>query len=90
MLKTLGTMVAVALIAIGASGCDGGDDLATKFCNKAQSCNDLVGSLQECKETLNKALDSETSAQRADDEKLLNQCIAMQACANFETCVGSL
>jgi hypothetical protein len=39
---------------------------------------------------MNQALNSETPSQRADDETLINQCLAYQTCANFETCIANL
>jgi hypothetical protein len=90
MLKTLGTMVAVGLIAIGVSGCGSGsgDDIAARYCNKLQSCNYLSGSVQECQDNSNKYLESLTSAERADYENEANQCLAKQACADFAACMG--
>ncbi len=91
MLKTLGTMAAVGLVAIGVSGCgSGGDDVVTNVCDKAQSCNALTGSLQECKDNLNKVLSNETSAARADTETSAKQCLAFQSCDNFVTCIKAL
>jgi hypothetical protein len=91
MRRTLWTVLAAGLLAVGAASCGGGGDTAGDLCNKMNTCNDLAGmSVAECKDALNQTLKSLTSSQKADAEKMINQCVGLADCTNFSACISSL
>lgn len=61
-----------------------------EFCNRADHCNALKGSVEECVESLDKQLDNLTSTER--DELLLSvqMCLDHPSCNAFTDCIGDL
>ena len=61
-----------------------------EFCTRADSCNVLEGSVEECIEDLDAALDRLSPSSR--DELLydVQQCLDRPSCDGFRTCISSL
>jgi hypothetical protein len=91
MLKTVWTVMATGMLAVGIAGCGGDSSISEDFCKKLDSCNALSAqSVSQCTEEANKLLDSMTSSQRSDFEKAANICLGMANCTNFLACSNNL
>ena len=91
MLKTVWTVMATGMLAVGIAGCGGGSSLSEDYCKKLDSCNALSGtSVSQCVEQGNKILEAMTSSQRADYEKAAKVCLGMADCTNFLACGNNL
>jgi hypothetical protein len=91
MLKTVWTVMATGMLAVGIAGCGGGSSLSEDYCKKLDSCNALSGtSVSQCTEDVNKSLDTMTSSQRSDFEKAAKVCLDMANCTNFLVCDSNL
>jgi hypothetical protein len=79
--------ITFAMILLIASSCTStGDD----FCKRADSCNFLKTSVDECAKTIDSALDDLPDAYREDAESRLQDCIERPSCSDFASCVYSL
>jgi glucosylceramidase len=92
MPKTLWTVLAVGLLAVGAAGCSrgggGGRDIAGEVCQKAETCNVLSGiNAAQCRDVIAGSLQSLPSAERADAEQALDACLTTADCANLNACI---
>jgi hypothetical protein len=91
MLKTVWTVMATGMLAVGIAGCGGDSSVSEDYCKKLDSCNALSGtSVSQCTEQVNKLLDSMTSSQRSDFEKAAKVCQDMANCSNFLACNNNL
>ncbi len=92
MRKIFSATMAVGLLAVGAAGCrQSGNDIAGSVCQRAGGCDSLSGiTAAQCKNVVNNALQSMTSAGRSDAENGLNGCLAMTDCASFSACINTV
>jgi glucosylceramidase len=93
MPKTLWTAMAIGLLAVGVASCGsgGGRDIAGDVCKKASTCNSLSGTtVAQCKDMVNKSLQSMTSAARSDAEKAYDACLGIANCADVGPCINSV
>ena len=95
MKRTLWTMATTGLLAICMTSCGGGKDYATSVCNKLQSCQSLslvngATTVADCEKTANQQLSALSSSDRTTTEKALDQCLAIQACDGFTSCLSTL
>jgi hypothetical protein len=61
--------------------------VSERTCERLDSCNDLIGSVEECIEKVDRELDGLTKSERADTELALNGCLALQQCDAFIACI---
>jgi hypothetical protein len=76
-----------ALCALLAAACG---STAEDICERADSCNALNGSVQECVETIENALDQLTSTQAEQAEFEMNKCLENPACGSFISCFNNI
>lgn len=79
----------IALIVFMASGC-ASSSLAEEYCTRLDSCNILRGSVEECVQDSQKALDSLSPHQRDEVEYEFKQCLDRPSCDGFRACVSAL
>jgi hypothetical protein len=60
------------------------------FCNRADSCNFLATSVDECVNTLDAVLNPLPDADREQVERQLQGCIDLPTCSEFSSCVFAL
>ena len=91
MLKTLWTVTAAGLLALCTTGCGGGSDYPSKICDKMKGCDSTMtaADVTECKQEVNQGLSQVPSAQKDAVNKVLDQCLAMTNCIQFETCIST-
>lgn len=77
----------IVTIIFAAIGCS---STAEKFCERADSCNILLTSLDECVDTIGEALDDVPDEFRGEVELELEECIDRPSCSGFSTCISSL
>jgi hypothetical protein len=61
-----------------------------EFCRRADTCNILNGSVEECVEELDTALGDLPSSQRDELMYEVQQCLDRPSCNGFSSCVGEL
>lgn len=61
-----------------------------EFCERADSCNILGGSVEECVEELDNALDDLTSSQREEVMFEVQKCLDRPSCDGFASCTRNL
>lgn len=86
-MKMFQTRIALALACcLGLVGCSG--SIEHQVCERADECNALTAgtSVEECTEARMKCTDSLTSTERADWEKVTEDCLELQSCSNFVGC----
>jgi hypothetical protein len=64
--------------------------LITEFCNRADSCNILNGSVEECIELFDAALNPLPKSQRAEVELAIKECLAHPSCSGLQECIIQL
>ena len=79
--------IVLAIILLTAcSSASTGDD----FCNRANSCNFLVTSVEECVNSVDTALNGLSDSDREDVESQLQRCIDRPSCSQFASCILGL
>jgi hypothetical protein len=61
-----------------------------EFCKRADTCNALVTSVDECVDDLDSYLDQLTPSQRDELLYSVQQCLDRPSCNGFKSCVESL
>jgi hypothetical protein len=81
-----------AIVMAGAScGGDGGGGTVVDYCERADSCNILVGvSTDQCIDRFETALENQPDSVRADVEGLMEGCLQFQTCELFAACDADL
>ena len=72
------------------SGSGSGSGMPTvseAFCNRLDSCNILVGSVNDCVQKYDRDLGALTPNERADVEMVLKTCLALRSCDTFVACL---
>jgi hypothetical protein len=70
-------------------GCDKGDkkSVEERLCQQLQTCNDLEGlTVQDCADYTVQCTEDFTTAQKADWDRLANECLDFADCGNFGDC----
>jgi hypothetical protein len=84
-MKTISITFALALAACGVDPLDDSSS-AEDLCVRADECNALNGSVQECIENFNRCTGQLTSSQRADWERQVDDCLGYESCALAVDC----
>lgn len=71
------------------SACDS-PSKTEEFCTRADSCNALVDSVEECIEDLDAALGQLAPSQRDELLYEVQRCLDRPSCDGFRTCINSL
>jgi len=82
-------MMVVVVVAMVAGGCTS-SSLTEEFCNRADACNALVNSVDECIEDIDSALDKLPSSQRDELKHEVKMCLDHPSCSGFRTCIADL
>lgn len=61
-----------------------------EFCQRADSCNLLRGSVEECVEELDEVLDDLPPSQQEEVLYEVQRCLDRPSCGGFEDCVEDL
>lgn len=82
-------LVGLVLAAGTTLGCGGDDGPVGSVCARMDKCNMFASgvSVDDCTETLEKGLDDMTSAERADAQRSLSDCLKFESCSAFGECV---
>lgn len=72
------------------AGCPSSASKTEEFCERADSCNILDGSVEECVDTLDSALDDLSDHQREEVMYDVQQCLDRPSCSGFRSCVEDL
>jgi hypothetical protein len=83
------TIALIIVIIATTTGCPS-SSLTEEYCNRADSCNILKNSVEECIQDSDAALDKLPKNQRDEVEYEVKQCLDHPSCASFAACVESL
>ena len=75
--------------ALTAVGCDSSSK-TEEFCRRADSCNRLAGSVEECVEELDVLLDDLPPNKRDELMYDVQQCLDRPSCDGFASCIEDL
>ena len=78
-------VIIIALLA----GCDSASK-TEEFCNRAETCNLLRNSVEECVEDLDAALDDLPESDREELLYEVQECLDRPSCSGFRSCVEAL
>lgn len=78
-----------AIILMVVVGCDEASK-TEEFCNRADSCNILDNSVEECVEDLDALLDDLPASDREEVLFAVQQCLDRPSCSGFRSCVEDL
>jgi hypothetical protein len=78
----------LVVISIG-SGCGQGTPIE-QFCRRAQDCNLLSTSVDECIDSLDQSRAQLTSADQGELDLSLQDCLDHPSCDGFHTCIQNL
>jgi hypothetical protein len=82
-------LILVSALFVLLAGC-GGDSLPERACDRADECNLLDGQTHaECVAEGEAILDSLSGAQRDAFVELIEGCLDLETCADFEACLGN-
>lgn len=81
-------LIMIALLTL--TGCFDSSSKTEEFCKRADSCNILSRSVEECVDELDTALDDLTDAQREELMFDVQQCLDRPSCGGFRSCVEDL
>ena len=70
-------------------GCDSASK-TEEFCERADSCNILNNSVEECVEELDTALDQLSPSRREEVLYEVQRCLERPSCGGFRSCVEDL
>jgi hypothetical protein len=79
-MKNISIVIVLALAGCGGEGFGGGGSPAEDLCVRADECNALDGSVQECIEYFESCTGDMTPSQRADWEHGVEQCLGYNSC----------
>jgi hypothetical protein len=82
--------IIVILLAGALAGCPSSASKTEEFCERADSCNILKGSVEECVDELDTVLDDLSDAQRDELMYDVQQCLDRPSCGGFSSCVEDL
>ena len=83
---SIGTIVLALGLAAGCGG--GGSSSVAAACERGDECDVLNGqSVGDCKSEGNDIYKSLTSEQKDAFEAAIDACLALETCAEFETCI---
>jgi hypothetical protein len=76
------------LLVLGATGCPAisGSTTAEDLCVRADDCNLLETSVQECIEYMDRCTDDLTPSQRSDWERQIEDCLGYDSCQLMANC----
>ncbi len=77
------------IVMIALVGCDSASK-TEEFCNRADSCNLLQGSVEECVDDLDTLLDDLSKSQREELLYQVQMCLDRPSCNGFATCTRDL
>lgn len=79
--------LALACCGLTVGGCA---SVEQRFCERADDCNYLEGGLSadECTDRYIRCTEDLTDPERADWDKVMNECLEFRACDNFARCVN--
>ena len=77
------------VVMIVLAGCDSASK-TEEFCNRADSCNVLSGSVEECVEELDVLLDDLPASDREEVLYAVQKCLDRPSCSGFASCVKDL
>jgi hypothetical protein len=77
------------VVIIALAGCDSASK-TEEFCSRADSCNVLSGSVEECIEDLDVLLDDLPSSDREEVLYEVQKCLDRPSCSGFASCVQDL
>lgn len=72
-----------------AGGCTS-SSLTEEYCERADHCNALVNSVDECIDTIDTALDRLSSSQRDELKHEVRECLDHPSCTGFRDCIADL
>ena len=82
--------IAIAIVAIATLSACSASAMTEEFCHRADSCNLLSTSVNECIEDLDTALEELPPSQRDEIEHVVQQCLDRPSCSGFASCISSL
>jgi hypothetical protein len=84
--------VSLALAACGGGGGGGkGGSLAERVCSRSDACDLLEdGGVGDCREAVDAALASATSAMRDEEARRAESCLSRSSCDAYEPCIGDV
>lgn len=74
----------------GAGSGSDGEGVTTELCNRADSCNTLAGSIEECIQLFDAILTPLPTNLRAEYELAIKDCLAHPSCDGFEDCLNTI
>ncbi|MEO6772719.1 MAG: hypothetical protein ABI467_06815 [Kofleriaceae bacterium] len=81
-------IISITSIVTGTSGCTA--DPIADACKRADDCNALNGSVEECTENYTSALDTYPASQQDEFRHDLEDCLDHPSCSAFVACVNAL
>ncbi|HSN25370.1 MAG TPA: hypothetical protein VLT45_03770 [Kofleriaceae bacterium] len=81
--------LALSVLVFLASACVSSSE-TEEFCDRAQTCNLLKGSVQECVNDLSSQLDQLPPSQRDELLYSVKQCLDRPSCSGFSSCINDL
>lgn len=81
--------ISIAFMILVAMGC-ASSSLSEEYCNRAESCNQLGTSVEECVQDADRALDTLPQNQRDEVEFEFKRCLERPSCDGFIACVDAL
>ncbi len=81
--------LAIATVVFLAAACTSPSE-TEEFCDRAQTCNTLNGSVQECVDDLSTQLDQLPPSQRDELLYSVKQCLDRPSCDGFKSCINDL
>jgi hypothetical protein len=65
------------------------EGVTTELCNRADSCNSLDGSVEECIQVFDALLNPLPTNLRAESELAFKECLAHPSCDGFQECLNT-
>jgi hypothetical protein len=78
------------ILCFALAGCFDSASKTEEFCDRADSCNLLKGSVEECVEDLDSALEDLPRSKREELLYDVQECLDRPSCNGFATCIGDL
>lgn len=70
--------------------CGCASDPIQDACKRADDCNALTGSVEECTENFDSALNQLPQSQQDEYRQAVQECLTHPACTAFVTCINDL
>jgi hypothetical protein len=83
-------MRALILVIVSITSACATESPIEEFCKRAQDCNILETSVDECIDNLERQRDDLSSAQQGEIDLSVKQCLDHPSCDGFATCVSNL